>query len=264
DLRRAGSRNRPRKKPMSSPTDSPMGPSTTCETATRCSIGPGSQFTPLGTGYKVPRIHRVLLPLCNSQMAGVARLPTTTMGAKTTGGCAGSVFTGVAAKTLAQTAPIARLTQTPRMHDLSSDDAAWRTDRTAGVWFRVLDCHMASTSPGPALLHYAQEELDAAIEALDAFGGRLHPGVHRARKAMRRTRATLAMARTTLGPGARIVDRAMRCANRSLSLLRDAHALVETLDRLIEKAQDEAMLSTLQRARHAAAGRRRALAEDAQ
>ena len=123
---------------------------------------------------------------------------------------------------------------------------------------------MASTSPGPALLHYAQEELDAAIEALDAFGGRLHPGVHRARKAMRRTRATLAMARTTLGPGARIVDRAMRRANRSLSLLRDAHALVETLDRLIEKPQDDAMRSTLQRARHAAAGRRRALAEDAQ
>ena len=56
---------------------------------------------------------------------------------------------------------------------------------------------MASNGPGPALLHYVQEELDAATDALDAFGGALHAGVHRARKAMRRTRATLALAGST-------------------------------------------------------------------
>ncbi|UHQ19307.1 CHAD domain-containing protein [Lysobacter sp. KIS68-7] len=123
---------------------------------------------------------------------------------------------------------------------------------------------MASNGPGPALLHYAQEELAAAVDALDAFGGRLHAGVHRARKAMRRTRATLAMGRTTLGPGARVVDRALRRVNRSLSQLRDAHALVETLDRLADKQQDAATQQILQRARRAAAARRSELENDAQ
>jgi CHAD domain-containing protein len=122
---------------------------------------------------------------------------------------------------------------------------------------------MASNGPGPALLHYVQEELDAATDALDAFGGGLHAGVHRARKAMRRTRATLALAGSTLGPGARLVDRAMRKANRSLSMLRDAQALVDALDRLREKQQDHhAIHRTLEQARERANDRRNALAQD--
>ena len=122
---------------------------------------------------------------------------------------------------------------------------------------------MASDGPGPALLHYVQEELDAATDALDAFGGALHAGVHRARKAMRRTRATLALAGSTLGPGARLVDRAMRKTNRSLSMLRDAQALVDTLDRLRGKQQDHpAIHRTLEQARESANDRRNALAQD--
>ncbi|WP_394541506.1 hypothetical protein [Lysobacter enzymogenes] len=50
---------------------------------------------------------------------------------------------------------------------------------------------------------------------------------------MRRARATLALGANGLGPGAALVDRELRALNRDLSPLRDAHALVETLDRLL-------------------------------
>lgn len=109
---------------------------------------------------------------------------------------------------------------------------------------------------------YALDELGSAIDALDAFGGRLHAGVHRSRKAMRRSRAVLALGGEALGPGGRLIDRALRKANRGLSDLRDAHALVETLDRLLERAGDEDARVHLHRARHAAAARRDAVGGD--
>jgi len=110
--------------------------------------------------------------------------------------------------------------------------------------------------PGPALQRYALDEIGAAVDALDAFGGRLHAGVHRSRKAMRRTRAAMALGVDALGPGARLVNRALRKTNRALSDLRDAHALVETLDRLLERAGDEDARVHLHRARHAASAHR--------
>jgi hypothetical protein len=123
--------------------------------------------------------------------------------------------------------------------------------------------HMAAVpGPGPALLGYALEELGAAVDALDAFDGRLHAGVHRARKAMRRTRATLALGANALGPGARLIDRRLRKVNRGLSVLRDASALVETLDRLLERAGDDALKSRLASARACADERRRTMAKD--
>lgn len=121
----------------------------------------------------------------------------------------------------------------------------------------------AVPGPGPALLGYALEELGAAVDALDAFDGRLHAGVHRARKAMRRTRATLALGASALGPGARMIDRRLRKVNRSLSVLRDASALVETLDRLLERAGDATLESHLQSARKVATGQRKAMTQDA-
>ena len=104
--------------------------------------------------------------------------------------------------------------------------------------------------PGPALQRYALDELGAAIDALEPFGGRLHAGVHRSRKAMRRSRAVLALGGDAMGPGGRLIDRALRKANRGLSDLRDAHALVETLERLLDRASDEDARVHLHRARH--------------
>lgn len=108
--------------------------------------------------------------------------------------------------------------------------------------------------PGPALCAYARAELDAAEAALS--GPDLHEGVHQARKSMRRVRATLALGNGLLGPGAGMVDRELRELNEGLSPLRDAHALVETLDRLRERSEDEALRALLDRAREAAVAAR--------
>ncbi|WP_460759974.1 CHAD domain-containing protein [Lysobacter fragariae] len=109
---------------------------------------------------------------------------------------------------------------------------------------------------GDALEGHALEELDAAIGHLAWRGGRRHEGVHQARKSLRRVRATLALGGERLGPGAGLVDRALRKLNRGLSRLRDAHALVETFDRLLKAGYDSRTTALLGRARRIAAARR--------
>ena len=117
--------------------------------------------------------------------------------------------------------------------------------------------------PGEALRDYAVVELDSAIAGLGWRGGRVHAGVHQARKALRRVRATLALGGTAFGPGAAMVDREVRKANRGLSALRDAQALVETLDRLTSSQLPLDILQLLRRARRNAAARRVAAARAA-
>ena len=114
---------------------------------------------------------------------------------------------------------------------------------------------------------YACDELDRAITHLGWRGGRVHEGVHQARKSLRRTRATLALGAPVLGPGAELIDREVRRVNRRLSKMRDAQALVETLDRLIAKGKSPETLPVLRRARRTAAiarveSARRELASD--
>lgn len=101
---------------------------------------------------------------------------------------------------------------------------------------------------------YACDELDRAIVHLGWRGGRVHEGVHQARKSLRRTRATLALGAVVLGPGAELIDREVRRVTRRLSKMRDAQALVETLDRVIgaSRTPTEA-LPVLRRARRTAA-----------
>jgi CHAD domain-containing protein len=103
------------------------------------------------------------------------------------------------------------------------------------------------------LCKYASVELDRAIELLGWRGGRVHQGVHQARKSLRRTRATLALGRPVLGPGAELIDREVRRVNRRLSAMRDAQALVETLDRMIAKCKVPEAMPVLRRARRTAA-----------
>lgn len=107
-----------------------------------------------------------------------------------------------------------------------------------------------------ALRDYVLGELDAAAAQLARRGGRLHEGVHQARKSLRRARATLALGNAALGPGMRLVDRELRRLNRGLSALRDAHALVEILDRLAARSPDPEALRLLRRARRVAASAR--------
>jgi len=112
----------------------------------------------------------------------------------------------------------------------------------------------APRPPGQRLRAYASGEIDQALDALGWGGNRLHAGVHLARKCLRRARATLALGAHGLGPGTQLIDRALRDLNRDLSPLRDAHALVETLDRVLRGAALAPPSRTLlARARRAAA-----------
>ena len=134
--------------------------------------------------------------------------------------------------------------------------AAGSSDVVALPWFDA-----------SVLRAYACDELDRAIAHLGWRGGRVHEGVHQARKSLRRTRATLALGAAVLGPGAELIDREIRRVNLKLSKMRDAQALVETLDRLIDKGKSPEAMPVLRRARRTAAtarveSARRELASD--
>ncbi|WP_396616151.1 CHAD domain-containing protein [Lysobacter soli] len=114
---------------------------------------------------------------------------------------------------------------------------------------------------GTALRDYTRGELDLAHAALGDPD--LHEGVHQARKAIRRARAVLAMGDGLLGPGAGLVDRELRALNDGLSNLRDAHALVEVIDRLLKRERRDDAREVLQRAREAAVATRTQVANAA-
>lgn len=118
-----------------------------------------------------------------------------------------------------------------------------------------------------ALRAYANKELERAITLLAYRGGRVHEGVHQARKSLRRSRSVLALGAVVLGPGAQLIDSEVRRLNRALSAVRDAQATVEVLDRLLKKSQESADVVVLRRARRMAAmarveSARRELADD--
>lgn len=121
---------------------------------------------------------------------------------------------------------------------------------------------VAAPTLGDALHAFAEAQLAAALHGLAARGPRLHAGVHQARKSIRRSRAVLRLVGTDLGAGTAWVERELRRANRRLAMLRDAHALVETLDRLLHRSSAQAHALKLRRARRIAATRRAALARD--
>lgn len=108
-------------------------------------------------------------------------------------------------------------------------------------------------SVGTVLHAYASDELERAIDCLTWPGARLHAGVHQARKSMRRVRAALALGAPALGPGGKLIDREVRHVNRSLSTLRDAQALVETLEHLAKKHDTPDANALFKRARRIAA-----------
>ncbi|MHB1273361.1 MAG: CHAD domain-containing protein [Rhodanobacter sp.] len=107
----------------------------------------------------------------------------------------------------------------------------------------------ATVAVGESLRMRTANTLAQAIHVLGWRGARLHAGVHQARKLSRQTRAVLALGGSTLGPDGVLIDRQLRRINRGLSGLRDAPALVETLDRLAKKHAAAATGPLLDRAR---------------
>ncbi len=116
-------------------------------------------------------------------------------------------------------------------------------------------------SPGPDLRGYALAELDAALDALGQSGDDIHEGIHRARKGLRRVRATLALGDGILGPGVALLDREIKHLNTGLSGFRDAHALVETLERMRKRSRKGNSRQLLDQARDEAVVARMAIAD---
>ena len=100
----------------------------------------------------------------------------------------------------------------------------------------------------------ARERLDGAIDHLDAvLSGEtdvdVETAVHEARKRCKASRGLARLVRPSLGDGFREFDRLVRDAADELSELRDAHAVLGTLDALIATAPGDGHLIAV-RGRH--------------
>ena len=95
-----------------------------------------------------------------------------------------------------------------------------------------------ATRIGICLHAYVLDQFDTAGRSLGRSRERLHSGIHEARKSIRRIRAALDLGREKLWPDAVVVFDELRNLCRGLSLVRDAHAVVETLDRLFKQSED--------------------------
>ena len=95
-----------------------------------------------------------------------------------------------------------------------------------------------TTRVGICLHAYVLDQFDTAGRSLGRSRERLHSGIHEARKSIRRIRAALDLGREKLWPDAVVVFDELKDLCRGLSLVRDAHAVVETLDRLFKQTKD--------------------------
>lgn len=93
----------------------------------------------------------------------------------------------------------------------------------------------------------AAERLDGAIEHLDRVvsdpeHADLETAVHEARKRCKATRGLARLVKPALGDDFRSFDRTVRDAAGHLSVLRDAHAVLNTLDALLDGRPDDDIL----------------------
>jgi hypothetical protein len=95
-----------------------------------------------------------------------------------------------------------------------------------------------TTRIGICLHAYVLEQFDTAGRSLGRSRERLHSGIHEARKSIRRIRAALDLGREKLWPDSVVLFDELKNLCRGLSLVRDAHAVVETLDRLFKQTKD--------------------------
>jgi hypothetical protein len=105
------------------------------------------------------------------------------------------------------------------------------------------------TRIGICLHGYVLDQFDIAGRSLGRSRERLHGGIHQARKSIRRIRAALDLGRTGLWPEAAAAYDELRNLCRGLSEVRDAHAVIETLDRVFKQSDDSAIRIILRRVR---------------
>src|SRR4051812_6393354 len=87
-------------------------------------------------------------------------------------------------------------------------------------------------NPREAVRRILSEQLNRALEVLSRPGDTLEEAVHEARRCIKRTRSVLRLVRFAIPETYARENRRLRDVGRSLSALRDSHALVETLQDL--------------------------------
>lgn len=117
-------------------------------------------------------------------------------------------------------------------------------------------------SVSDAVRRICLEQLDEAAEDVRGDEVDVHEGVHQARKRFKKIRAVLRLVRPALGDAYPLENAWFRDEARDLSLLRDASALVETIDRLGETFSDQIDETFLHRTRDAFLERRARVAEE--
>ncbi len=80
-----------------------------------------------------------------------------------------------------------------------------------------------------------QEEIQSATRALDHGGQKRGEAIHEARKSLKKIRGALRLVQPELGRVYRDENTRMRDLGRQLSEIRDATAIIEVFDGLIEK-----------------------------
>jgi CHAD domain-containing protein len=83
------------------------------------------------------------------------------------------------------------------------------------------------------------EQLTEAIDYLSHSEAALEEPIHEVRKSVKRLRAVLRLMRPVLGSAYREENTALQEVGRTLSTVRDAHALLETFDELTKKYRKE-------------------------
>ncbi len=107
----------------------------------------------------------------------------------------------------------------------------------------------------------ARRELEKAIETLEARPEGLHEAIHAARKKFKRLRNLYRLIASGDKPFRRAENERLRDASRSLSRIRDATALIETVEHLSDHALTDDEAETLAAAREVLALRRDEIAE---
>jgi hypothetical protein len=100
---------------------------------------------------------------------------------------------------------------------------------------------------GDSLKAYAPYELDVAGRMLGRRGNELHAGIHEARKAIRHVRAALRLGGKSLGSGAGATLDELGRLGESLSEIRDADVVVETLETLVADTASSKQRALLRR-----------------
>jgi CHAD domain-containing protein len=91
---------------------------------------------------------------------------------------------------------------------------------------------------GDRLREFAYAQLTAAEKHLESDGEILHSGIHQCRKSLRRARAVLALGESVFDHRAAALDSDLGRLCRGLSPIRDAQALIDTLERLHDAAPE--------------------------